>query len=119
MPVHENGRRFFHSSGQSPFLIGLNALPDFFTFDISFETRKIESNQAGVSIKEAVDFGCDAPFGLLRVQQIVHFPKLALQSRGFRDQCGLSRVYVYRQRKVSKNDFQIRPKLFFHLVEDT
>ena len=118
MPVDENARCLFRFARQASFLIGFNALPDLFTLDILFETVKDpETNQTSVySIKEAVDFrGGDTPFLLLRIQQIVHFPELALQPRGFRDHRGLSRVHMNRQRKVSKKQFSNSAQTLFPL----
>src|ERR1044072_7324912 len=95
-----------------------DSLRDEVAVHVAFVALNIETKLFRVAFKDGAHVKLFLPIVLMLVDQIVHLPKLALQSGGFSGCRGGQRVLVRRhERKLAKSDLQLIAKLRFHLFE--
>src|SRR6476661_2126883 len=87
--------------------------------DVAIVTVDVESELLRVTFKNAAHIKLSLPYVLPVVDQIVHLPKLALQSRGFGCRRGGESVLVWRNEgKLAEGHANFIAKLSFHLFQD-
>src|SRR6185503_352960 len=89
----------------------------FFGVKLGFELGKIQSKCAGIGAKHVIGVLHLAPYFLLAIKQVVHLPKMSLQSGGLSRLSRFLRVFVLPERKVAKNDPQIGMILKGNLIQ--
>src|SRR6266567_8653587 len=116
MIINKNGRRIRQTKCGSLVLIRLNPRFGLLALHIFSEAINVQSEHSGISVEQYPHVWGLAPDGLFPIEQVVHLPKTALQTRCFRRQRRFARVLMIREREVTKDHAQTRSVIPLKLI---
>ena len=116
MIINENSGGSPHTECNRLLLVRLNARFSLLALDIFFESIDVQPKHSGISVEQCPHVWGFAPNGLLSIEQVVHLPKTALQTRGFGCQCCLARVLMVGEWEVTKDKTQTCTVIALELV---
>src|SRR5438876_2952140 len=102
--INKEGRSALHSKRTTALVIGIDPQFGLLSVDVLFELIYIEPDHSCIRIEQFTSVVGFAPNRLLSIKQIVHFPKTALQTGGFRNQRGFPRVLMVWEREIAKDN---------------
>src|SRR5438046_1464282 len=117
--IDKNARSALYPERITALVIGTDSRLGLFSVHVLFELIEIEPDHSRITVEQFGHVVGFAPNCLLAIKHVVHLPKAALQTGGFRSQRGFARVVVIRERKVAKDNAQTRVTLFHELVNET
>src|SRR2546421_1637609 len=96
-----------------------NPLLNNLAANVALELLKIQTDLSAIPFEDRPHVKSLVPGFLVLVNQIMHFPELALQARRLGSSCGSQRMGMGgHQRKLTKNDSQACAELALHRFKD-
>src|SRR6266404_3958345 len=114
--INENSRGSPHTKCDRLLLIRRNSRFGLLALHIFSEAIDVQSEHSGISAEQHPHVWGLAPNGLFPIEQVVHLPKTALETRCFRRQRRFARVLMIREREMTKDNPQTRSVLPFEFV---
>src|SRR3954469_19245475 len=101
----------------TPSHICLDPRTRFRPVPITLEAAEIESDLLRIIHEHQFHLRLSAPKRLVAKEEVVHLPKLSLQSSSLSRPRRSQRVLVHRERKVAEDHAKLRGKIVFHSLQ--